>query len=203
MTAASRQQVEPASGERWDRQSQQPHSPAFTTRSLDLRTGGPPVGWEQGLQVESRLLFRPHLPPFPSLSLISAPPRMGPEQSMRVMGETVLGDAPLWGPPPTPLPQNRLCRGTSTPHSEADPGSPGRRDGGEVLPHGLDHSSPPHPEARTDSNPSIKQQPDGSRRFLQDCALFINEAQSHQGPDGITRRKQNIQVTRTNVHTYR
>ena len=105
MTAASRQQVEPASGERWDRQPQQPHSPAFTTRSLDLRTGGPPVGWEQGLQVESRLLFRPHLPPFPSLSLISAPPRMGPEQSMRVMGETVLGDAPLWGPPPPRSPR--------------------------------------------------------------------------------------------------
>lgn len=62
----------------------------------------------------------------------------------------------------------------------------GRRDGGEVLPHGLDHSSPPHPEARTNSNPSIKQQPDGSRGFLQDRTLFINQPQSHQGPDGIT-----------------
>lgn len=199
MTAASRQQVEPVSGEYWDRQSQQPNSPAL----IGPQDGRTPSGMGTGAAggITSSLPTASASVPIP-LPHLSATADGG-----RAEHEGDGGDGarrrPALGTTPTHLPQSRLCRGTSTPHTEADPGSPGRRDGGEVLPHGLDHSSPPHPEARTNSNPSIKQQPDGGRRFLQDCTLFINEPQSHQGPDGITRRKQNIQVTCTKVHTDR
>lgn len=69
---------------------------------------------------------------------------------------------------------------------------PGWCDGSEVFPHGLDHSSPPNPEPCTNSNSSIKQQPDGSSCFLQDCTLFINQPQSYQGTNGITEQRKKV-----------
>lgn len=72
-------------------------------------------------------------------------------------------------------------------------GLPRRCDGSEVLPHGLDHSSPPDPEAGADSNSSIKQQPDGGRCFLQDCALLVNQPQGYQGTDGVTGKEEKRQ----------
>lgn len=73
---------------------------------------------------------------------------------------------------------------------------PGRRDGREVFPHGLDHSPSPDPETGTDSDSSIKQQPDGGRCLLQDGALLVNQPQGYQGTDGVTGREKEV-VTQT------
>lgn len=71
-------------------------------------------------------------------------------------------------------------------------GLPGRRDGREVFPHGLDHSPPPDPETGTDTNSSVKQQPDGGRCLLQDGALLVNQPQGYQGTDGVTGREKEV-----------
>jgi hypothetical protein len=68
-------------------------------------------------------------------------------------------------------------------------GSPGWCNGSEVLPHGLDHSSPPNPETCTNSNSSIKQQPDRSSCLLHYSTLFVNQPQGHQGTNGVTGKK--------------
>lgn len=72
------------------------------------------------------------------------------------------------------------------------PGLPGWRDWREVFPHGLDHSSSPNPEPRANSNSSVKQQPDGSRCFLQDSTLFVNQPQRYQRTNGITGREKRL-----------
>lgn len=80
--------------------------PAFYQVFWTPQAGKTPRGWEQGLQVDSRLLFPSRLP---HLSATVD----GGQQSMRAMGEMVLGDAPLWGTA-RPLPARTGCRGTST-----------------------------------------------------------------------------------------
>lgn len=88
----------------------------------------------------------------------------------------------------------QLCLGLKGPalRIRPAPGLPGWRDWSEVFPHGLDHSSSPNPEPRTNSNSSVKQQPDGSRCFLQDSTLFINQPQSYQRTNGIAGREEKL-----------
>lgn len=144
--------------------------PAFTTGFLDLRPVRHPVGWEQGLQVDSRLLF-------PSVSAPSQCHRGWGQQSMRAVGDgawrrPTLGTARpspartgcAGGHPDTPAPRLPPTL-LPTPHPHT-PLTPDGVMGVRSLPHGLDHSSAPHPEARTNSNPSVKQQPDPESRLL-------------------------------------
>lgn len=68
-------------------------------------------------------------------------------------------------------------------------GVPGRRDGSEILPHGLYDPAAPHPEPSTDAHSPIQQQPDGGGSGGHDRATLIDQPQSHQGSYRIAERK--------------
>lgn len=58
-------------------------------------------------------------------------------------------------------------------------------DWSEVFTHGLDNSSTPDPETHTDPNTSIKQQPDGSWRFLHYTTLLVDKPERNEGTNCI------------------
>lgn len=77
------------------------------------------------------------------------------------------------GRPPPPAPRRTL---------------PGRCDGGQVLPHRLDDSPAPDPQADADPRASVEQQPDGSRHPGGHVARLVDQVERDQRPYGVAGR---------------
>lgn len=78
---------------------------------------------------------------------------------------------------------------------------PWRCDWSEVFTHSLDNSSSPDPEAHTDANTSIEQQPDGSGCFLHYGTLLVDKPECDEGTDGIAGETETCHLSHKNAQS--